>query len=182
MNDVDDPIAIYLVVNGSLGLSAGKVASQAFQACRRILRAAEADPRQQELIAAWEREGTRTICRVAETESVFARVCREVPGITFVDEGVYGCAPLSRTVHASWPVRRSLLPRMLSHKRVPLLASPTASPLRDPLRSGPGRSRTCTTPIKSRRLFQLSYEARTKRDRQGSNLRRLAFQASALPD
>ncbi len=28
--------------------------------------------------------------------------------------------------------------------------------------SGPGRSRTCTTPIKSRRLFQLSYEARTK--------------------
>ena len=50
-----------------------------------------------------------------------------------------------------------------------------------PNASGPGRSRTCTTPIKSRRLFQLSYEARTKRDRQGSNLRRLAFQASALP-
>jgi hypothetical protein len=42
-----------------------------------------------------------------------------------------------------------------------------------------GRIRTCTAPIKSRRLFQLSYRAR--RDRQGSNLRRLAFQASALP-
>jgi hypothetical protein len=47
--------------------------------------------------------------------------------------------------------------------------------------SGPGRSRTCTTPSKSRRLFQLSYEARWRCDRQGSNLRRPAFQASALP-
>jgi hypothetical protein len=49
-----------------------------------------------------------------------------------------------------------------------------------PSLSGSGRSRTCTTPIKSRRLFQLSYEAE-RRDRQGSNLRRLAFQTSALP-
>ena len=176
MKRQDDPIAIYLVVNGALVLSAGKIASQAFQACRRILRAAEDDPPRRALISAWEREGTRTICRIAETEAVFDRVCREVPGITFVDEGVYGCAPGSRTVHASWPVRRSALPRMLTHKRVPLLVAPATRCLR---RSGPGRSRTCTTPIKSRRLFQLSYRARS--DRQGSNLRRLAFQTSALP-
>lgn len=46
--------------------------------------------------------------------------------------------------------------------------------------SGFGRSRTCTTPIKSRQLSLLSYEAKgvTGRD---LNLRRLAFQTSALP-
>jgi hypothetical protein len=49
------------------------------------------------------------------------------------------------------------------------------------LPSGPGRSRTCTTPIKSRPLSHSSYEAANRRDRQGSNLRRLAFQTSALP-
>jgi hypothetical protein len=176
MKRQDDPIAIYLIVNGALDLSAGKIASQAFQACQRLFRASENDQARRRLLAAWEREGTRTICRVAETAEVFERVCREVPGITFVDEGIYGCAPQSRTVHASWPVRRSALPRMLTHKRVPLLLTPATRDLRT---NGPGRSRTCTTPIKSRRLFQLSYRA--KSDRQGSNLRRLAFQTSALP-
>jgi Peptidyl-tRNA hydrolase PTH2 len=178
MKTQEDPIAVYLVVNGPLGLNAGKIASQAFQACQRLLRDSGTDPERRRLIAAWEHEGTRTICRVAETEAVFERVRREVPGITLVDEGIYGCAPQSRTIHASWPVRRSALPRMLAHKRVPLLVMPLTRCLRA---SGPGRSRTCTTPIKSRRLFQLSYRAEQRRDRQGSNLRRLAFQTSALP-
>jgi hypothetical protein len=180
----DDVIAVYLVVNGGLAMSAGKVASQAFQACWRLLRAAEApdcDPVRRELIAAWENQGTRTICRIAETQAVFRRVCREVPGITLVDEGIYGCAPNSPTIHASWPVRRADAPRMLSHKRVPLLSAPATRCLTSRVKSGPDRSRTCTTPIKSRRLSQLSYRAEQERDRQGSNLRRLAFQTSALP-
>src|SRR5438034_6897112 len=112
MKTQENPIAVYLVVNGSLGLSAGKIASQAFQACQRLLHKARTDSEHRRLIAAWEREGTTTICRVAETETVFERVCREVPGITFIDEGVFGCAPQSRTIHASWPVRRKSLPRM----------------------------------------------------------------------
>jgi hypothetical protein len=45
--------------------------------------------------------------------------------------------------------------------------------------SGAGRSRTCTSPIKSRGLYQLSYGAGC--GRQESNLRRAAFQAAALP-
>ena len=46
--------------------------------------------------------------------------------------------------------------------------------------SGPGRRRTCNPPIKRRQLCRV--ELRSQRcDRQGSNLRRLAFQASALP-
>ena len=45
---------------------------------------------------------------------------------------------------------------------------------------GPGRSRTCTTPIKSRPLFRI--ELRSQRcGRQESNLQRPAFQAGALP-
>lgn len=57
-----------------------------------------------------------------------------------------------------------------------------------PSRSGPGRRRTCNPPLKRRQLCQLSYGARARLprdgqrcDRQGSNLRRPAFQTGALP-
>jgi hypothetical protein len=46
-------------------------------------------------------------------------------------------------------------------------------------RSGPGRRRTCNPPLKRRELCRLSYGAVC--DRQGSNLRRPAFQTGALP-
>ena len=68
------------------------------------------------------------------------------------------------------------------------------------LPSGPGRRRTCNRPGKNRELCRLSYGAKaptgpaptqkdaralpvrpTERGRQGSNLRRPAFQAGALP-
>lgn len=46
--------------------------------------------------------------------------------------------------------------------------------------SGPGRTRTCTTPFRDGgSSFEL--QSQDQHDRQGSNLRRLAFQASALP-
>jgi hypothetical protein len=45
---------------------------------------------------------------------------------------------------------------------------------------GPGRSRTCTAPIKSRPL-SAELRSRTRCGRQGSNLRRAAFQTAALP-
>jgi hypothetical protein len=109
-------------------MTAGKIASQAFQACERMLRAASApdsDPGLHAKLRTWTDQGTRTICRVAETSVVFKRVCREVPGITVVDEGLYGCPPGSATIHASWPTSRRDTPRMLTHKRVPLLATPT---------------------------------------------------------
>jgi hypothetical protein len=47
---------------------------------------------------------------------------------------------------------------------------------------GPGRHRTCNPPVKSRELCLLSYGAVCiERGRQGSNLRRPAFQTGALP-
>lgn len=116
---------MYLVVNGPLAMSAGKIASQAFQVCERMLRAAARpgfDSGLRSLLDAWVEQGTRTICRVAETPTTFERVCREVPGVTLVDEGIYGCPPASATIHAAWPTRRQSTPPMLKHKRVPLLS------------------------------------------------------------
>jgi hypothetical protein len=51
-----------------------------------------------------------------------------------------------------------------------------------PSESGPGRRRTCTHPGKNRELCRLELRSHdTGCDRQGSNLRRPAFQAGALP-
>ena len=47
-------------------------------------------------------------------------------------------------------------------------------------RSGPGRIRTCTAPIKSRQLWPVELRSRGC-GRQGSNLLRAAFQTAALP-
>ena len=44
----------------------------------------------------------------------------------------------------------------------------------------PGRTRTCTTPIKSRALYRIELRSQGC-GRQGSNLQRPAFQAGALP-
>lgn len=125
----EEIVEAVLVVNGSLGMNAGKIASQAFQAARLMLRTLEQDgsPQIRELLERWERDGTRTICRVAETAAVFDRVCREASGVVFVDEGVYGCEPDSPTVFAAFPHRRSERPQVLSHKRVQLYREPAAA-------------------------------------------------------
>lgn len=120
-------LAVYLVVNGPLGMSAGKVAAQAFQAAQRLYQAARAEgacPEQLAALARWEREGTRTITRLAETAHVFTRVCEEVPGVVMVDEGLTEVAPDSPTVFASWPIPYARPPRPLRHRRCPLLRQP----------------------------------------------------------
>lgn len=126
--DQDAIISVYLIVNGALGMTAGKIASQAFQVCQRLLRAADDpsfDTEVRTMIHAWEQQGTRTICRVAETEQVFERVCNEAPGITLIDEGVFGCEPDSKTIHAVFPCRRDQTPKIIRHKRCQLLMTPT---------------------------------------------------------
>jgi hypothetical protein len=49
-----------------------------------------------------------------------------------------------------------------------------------PSEGGPGRSRTCTVPSKSRQLSRIELRSR-ECGRQASNPRRVAFQATALP-
>lgn len=127
MHEVQDKLACYLIVNGPLGMSAGKIAAQAFQAFQRLQQASEAGEctsEQREALEFWKTNGTRTITRIAETPAVFERACRELPGITMVDEGLTEIEPGSATIHATWPLPRHPGPRLASHKKIQLLSGP----------------------------------------------------------
>ena len=139
MPDIQDKLACYLIVNGPLGMSAGEIAAQAFQAFQRLQALADSgdcSDREQFALEFWKRNGTRTITRIAETSAAFERACRELPGITMVDEGLTEIDPGSATIHATWPLPRHPSPKLCSHKRVPLLQGP---PIFDHYGNGPSR-------------------------------------------
>lgn len=117
----EDVLAVTLVLNGVLGMSPGKMATQAFQGCLAIYRLAEEDPALARALGEWEEQGWRTVVRVAETEGVFARVLKESDGVVLHDEGLTEVADGAATAFVSVPYRRGQTPKMLSHKRVPLL-------------------------------------------------------------
>lgn len=124
---IQDKFACYLIVNGPLGMPAGKIAAQAFQAFQRLQRAYEAgecSSEQAEALEFWKANGTRTITRIAETPAAFERATRELPGIAMIDEGLTEIAPDSPTIHATWPLTRNPTPKMCQHKRVKLLEGP----------------------------------------------------------
>lgn len=117
---IRDPLTVYLVVRGPLGMSPGKIASQAFQAAQRLLEE-EWTLEQTMLLEDWRREGTCTVTRIAETEQVFERVRWEIEGSVMIDEGETEVLPNTATLFASLPIRRSRAPSILKHKRIPLL-------------------------------------------------------------
>ncbi|WP_217925147.1 peptidyl-tRNA hydrolase [Miltoncostaea oceani] len=132
MSERDHELAVYLVVNGPLEMSTGKIAAQAFQAAQRLFRAAshpDCPLHLIEALRAWEAEGTRTITRVAQTAHVFSRVVAEVEGVVMVDEGLTEVEPGSVTVFASWPIPMGDAPRALRHRRCPLLRGVRGSDL-----------------------------------------------------
>lgn len=100
-------------------MSAGKIAAQSFQAAQRLL---DSGQWAAELVR-WQREGTCTRVRIAQTPAVFARACRELPGVLMVDEGVTEVEPDSATCFATAPLEDPL-PQILSHKRMPVLNAP----------------------------------------------------------
>lgn len=125
--DPTSDLSVHVVVNGALGMSAGKIAAQSFQACQRLLDAAtqpQADPKLVEALGQWRQMGTRTIVMVAKTQHAFDRLLREVDGVTMVDEGVNEVDPGTATIFASWPVRRGAQPSALKSKRVTLMRTP----------------------------------------------------------
>ncbi len=89
----------------------------------------------------------------------------------------------------SWRGRAARRPGALSGRRGSRTPKPArATRFRDGIprlwqsfRGGSGRDRTCTSPGKSRELCRLELRSRGECGRQGSNLRRPAFQAGALP-
>lgn len=118
--DPGDVLAVVIVVNGSLGMSAGKIAAQAFQGCL-ALHAAASTEEQQAALEAWKRQGRRTIVRIAETPGLFQRVLDEVDGVVLRDEGLTEVEDGAATIFCSYPHRRADTPKILTHKRVGLL-------------------------------------------------------------
>lgn len=117
----EDVLAVTLVLNGALGMSEGKAAAQAFQGCLALYRLAEQEAGLGALLADWERQGWRTVVRQAETQGVFERLCTEVDGVVLRDEGLTEVEDGAIVAFVSFPHRRGDSPKMLSHKRVPLL-------------------------------------------------------------
>jgi hypothetical protein len=83
----------------------------------------QGDDAARQLFRQWQENGTRTITRIAETPQTFARACAELPGLTMIDEGLTEVEPNSKTVHATWPMKRFPAHKCLKHKRIPLLGS-----------------------------------------------------------
>jgi peptidyl-tRNA hydrolase len=86
-----------------------------------LLEAAQASPTRTKLLEDWQRQGWRTIVRMAETEGLFQRVLQECEGVVLRDEGLTEVADGTPTVFVSYPVLRGETPKILSHKRVGLL-------------------------------------------------------------
>ena len=136
LHQADDILAIYLIINEQAAdgapMSPGKTAAQAFQAAQRLLdayRDGAGSDEQRASMRRWLNGGTRSIAKFAPTRHLFDRCARELDGITMVDEGLTEgtCGP---TIHATWPLRRGQLPRMLRHKRLrlqPTTAQPQAA-------------------------------------------------------
>jgi peptidyl-tRNA hydrolase len=123
-HDQDNILACYIILNGSLNMSAGKACAQAFQACQRLLTAYKrgtGSRKQRADLREWRANGTRTICRIANTEHLFARCCHELDGVALIDEGLTEIPTGSITFLATWPIRRGQAPRLLRHKNIPLL-------------------------------------------------------------
>jgi peptidyl-tRNA hydrolase len=119
--DPGDVLAVVVVVNGSLGMSPGKVAAQAFQGCLALVELAGRQDARSALLDAWKAQGRRTIVRVAETPGLFQRVLDEVDGVVMHDEGLTEVADGAATVFCSFPHRRADTPKILTHKRVGLM-------------------------------------------------------------
>lgn len=119
-------LSVYIVLNGSLRMSPGKAASQAFHCGVRLMEAivdsafGDAVATGQETNA-WLGQGRRVVVRVAETPHTFDRVMEECVGIAQQDEGLTEVERGSFTAFVTMPYRRDSIPKILTHKRVQLL-------------------------------------------------------------
>ena len=112
----EDVVSVYVVLNGSLTMSPGKVASQAFH-CG-WLYARYLHIQGDAWGDAWTEQGRRVSVRLAETAHVFDRVVRECDGFLQRDEGLQEVEHGSVTAFVSVPYRRADAPKILAHKRI----------------------------------------------------------------
>lgn len=124
--DVDnaDILSVYVVLNGSLGMTGGKAASQAFHsgwyAAEMYIGSADGTVEEYEGWEAWVAQGRRVVVRLAESPAVFERVKHECDGHLARDEGVTEVEHGAETAFVTIPYRRDSIPKILTHKRVQL--------------------------------------------------------------
>jgi peptidyl-tRNA hydrolase len=111
----EDVLSVYVVLNGALGMSPGKVAAQAFHCGYLRALAFDGSPEN-----AWIQQGRRVVVRVAETEHVFSRVVAECDGYEQRDEGLTEVERGAVTAFVTLPYRRDSVPKILAHKKCQL--------------------------------------------------------------
>ena len=124
----EDIVSIYVIVNGSLGMTPGKIAAQVFHAATNVGREIErcmwsgtAYGNHGQEFEEYLKQGRRVVVRVAETKGVFMRAWGELGGFQQIDEGLTQVDRGSHTCFATYPIRRGDAPKILSHKRIQLL-------------------------------------------------------------
>jgi peptidyl-tRNA hydrolase len=115
-----DVISVHLVLNGSLGMTPGKCASQSFHCGWLLHEAAMHGWLGWARYRSWVRQGRRVVVRVAETEAVFERIERECEGVLQRDEGMTQVEHGAATALVTFPYRRGDTPKVLSHKKAQL--------------------------------------------------------------
>ena len=121
----EDILSVYVILNGSLGMTGGKAASQSFHCGWYVAwlfydRGFEEVPGDRESWEGWENQGRRVVVRLCETPAVFERVKRECDGHLARDEGVTEVEHGSETAFVTVPYRRDSIPKVLTHKRLQL--------------------------------------------------------------
>ena len=117
-----DILSVYVVLNGSLGMTGGKAASQSFH-CGWYVSDMHCDPAfadHSDAFLQWRQQGRRVVVRLAETAAVFERVKRECSGHLAVDEGMTEVEHGAETAFVTVPYRRDSIPKVLTHKRLQL--------------------------------------------------------------
>lgn len=111
-----DILSVYVVINGSLEMSAGKTAAQSFHLGWYLRSLLVGDQ-----LNGWIEQGRRVVVRIAETEHLFQRVMNECDGCAQRDEGLTEVERGSITAFVTRPYTRVNAPKILAHKKVQLL-------------------------------------------------------------
>jgi Peptidyl-tRNA hydrolase PTH2 len=114
--DKEEILSVYVVLNGSLGMTPGKAAAMAFHCGWLVGYVMGTDPN----MASWRSQGRRVVTRLAETEAVFERVKRECDGYVQRDEGMTEVDHGAEVAVVTVPYRRDMIPTVLTHKKVQL--------------------------------------------------------------
>ena len=122
--DTKEILSVYVVLNGSLGMTPGKAAAMAFH-CGWLVgnvfpRDAMVDAALYARLYEWTAQGRRVVTRLAETIATFERVKRECDGYVQRDEGMTEVDHGAEVAFVTFPLRRDEIPTVLTHKKVQL--------------------------------------------------------------